>query len=67
MQTNTRPWRKSSHSHLGGTDGFDCVELAPLRGGARGIRDSKQGDRGQVIQLSRQGLRSLLGAVSRTM
>ncbi|WP_329086799.1 DUF397 domain-containing protein [Streptosporangium sp. NBC_01469] len=31
-------WRKST---LSGSDGSDCVEVANLSGGHRGIRDSK--------------------------
>ncbi|GAA4524000.1 MULTISPECIES: DUF397 domain-containing protein [Nonomuraea] len=35
---NRATWRKSSRS---GPDGGDCVEVAELSGGRRGVRDSK--------------------------
>ncbi|MEU9887578.1 DUF397 domain-containing protein [Sphaerisporangium sp. NPDC051011] len=35
----TAKWRKSSWS---GPDGGNCVEVAELAGGRRGVRDSKQ-------------------------
>jgi hypothetical protein len=35
--TNTRTWRKSTHS---GNSGGDCVEVAPLTTSV-GVRDSK--------------------------
>ncbi|GGO66334.1 DUF397 domain-containing protein [Nonomuraea cavernae] len=37
-ELDTAIWRKSSHS---GPDGGNCVEVAELSGGRRGVRDSK--------------------------
>lgn len=37
-EITTATWRKSSRS---GPDGGDCVEVAELSGGRRGVRDSK--------------------------
>lgn len=44
-------WRKSSYSS-GETNGNDCVEIAPLPGGGWGIRDSKTGADGEIMELS---------------
>lgn len=38
QELSTAAWRKST---LSGPDGGDCVEVAELSGGHRGIRDSK--------------------------
>lgn len=38
QELNTATWRKSP---LSGPDGGDCVEVAELSGGHRGVRDSK--------------------------
>ncbi|MGN9837945.1 DUF397 domain-containing protein [Nonomuraea sp. H19] len=37
-ELNTATWRKSTRS---GPDGGNCVEVAELSGGRRGVRDSK--------------------------
>lgn len=37
-QSNQLAWRKSSYSSA---EGSDCVEVASLPGGGRGVRDSK--------------------------
>ncbi|GAA3124993.1 DUF397 domain-containing protein [Streptosporangium carneum] len=37
-EVDTATWRKST---LSGSDGGDCVEVATLTGGHRGVRDSK--------------------------
>jgi hypothetical protein len=52
-------WRKSSRS---GGNGGDCVELAVLGGGKRGIRDSKDPGLGHLI-LSRAALQALVAEV----
>ncbi|MFF5212413.1 DUF397 domain-containing protein [Streptosporangium sp. NPDC000396] len=38
QELRTATWRKS---HLSGGDGGNCVEVAELSGGRRGVRDSK--------------------------
>ncbi|MFD8527285.1 DUF397 domain-containing protein [Streptosporangium canum] len=38
QELNTVAWRKSTRS---GPDGGNCVEVAELSGGRRGVRDSK--------------------------
>jgi hypothetical protein len=38
QELGTAKWRKSSFS---GSDGSNCVEVAPLAGGRRAVRDSK--------------------------
>ncbi|MEU0481490.1 DUF397 domain-containing protein [Streptosporangium sp. NPDC006013] len=38
QELNTAVWRKSS---LSGPDGGNCVEVAELSGGRKGVRDSK--------------------------
>jgi Domain of unknown function (DUF397) len=38
QELNTAVWRKSS---LSGPDGGNCVEIAELSGGRKGVRDSK--------------------------
>jgi hypothetical protein len=42
----TRTWRKSSFSS---DNGGDCVELADLRGGEVGLRDSKHPEQGHLV------------------
>ncbi|WP_248961077.1 DUF397 domain-containing protein [Sphaerisporangium perillae] len=44
-------WRKSSRS---GPDGGECVEVAHLAGGRRGVRDSKN-PAGPVLVFARSG------------
>ncbi|GII81954.1 hypothetical protein Sru01_69360 [Sphaerisporangium rufum] len=39
-------WRKSSYS---GPDGGECVEVAELSGGRRGLRDSKEPGRPALV------------------
>lgn len=55
----TGPWRKSRNSQSAN----QCVELAPLRGGGTGIRDSKQDGRGPVLVLTGCAWRQVLGAI----
>ncbi|MEU4235660.1 DUF397 domain-containing protein [Nonomuraea sp. NPDC026600] len=38
QELSTATWRKSTRS---GSDGGNCVEVAELSGGHRGVRDSK--------------------------
>ncbi|GAA3214245.1 DUF397 domain-containing protein [Nonomuraea helvata] len=38
QELSTATWRKSTQS---GSDGGNCVEVAELSGGHRGVRDSK--------------------------
>ena len=38
QELSTATWRKST---LSGSDGGNCVEIANLSGGYRGVRDSK--------------------------
>ncbi|MGI8331843.1 DUF397 domain-containing protein [Actinomadura scrupuli] len=52
-------WRKSSHSS---DDYGQCVELAAVAG-VIGVRDSKQGDGGPVLEFSRVELSAFLHAV----
>jgi hypothetical protein len=52
-------WRKSSHS---GDDYGQCVELAAVSG-MIGIRDSKQGGDGPVLEFSRAEMSTFLGAL----
>jgi hypothetical protein len=50
MNLNNEPatatWRKSSHS---GSNGGNCVEVAPLSGARVAVRDSKQYGQGPVL------------------
>lgn len=48
-------WRKSSFSGSGGKEGGECVEVASLKDGRVGIRDSKCPE-GDVILLSRSAM-----------
>jgi hypothetical protein len=59
--TNTSDWRKSSHSHLGGTDGFDCVEAGRAQQ-LVALRDTKDRDRG-MITVSRGAFSQLLAGL----
>jgi hypothetical protein len=52
-------WRKSSHSR---DDYGQCVELAAVPG-VIGVRDSKQGDGGPVLEFSRTELSEFLCAM----
>ncbi|MEU5881998.1 DUF397 domain-containing protein [Spirillospora sp. NPDC047279] len=57
MNPSERPrWRKSSHS---GGDHGNCVELATLRAGRIGMRDSKDPD-GGVLTFTRADVAALL-------
>ena len=51
----TSDWRKSTYSHDNG-----CVELAQLRPGVVGIRDSKLGAASPVIEVSADMLADML-------
>jgi Domain of unknown function (DUF397) len=51
-------WRRSSWSATNG----NCVEVAPLRGGRVGVRDSKD-PRGPVLAFPRDAWQSFLTAV----
>lgn len=61
-QTKTTPWRKSSHSNSQG----NCVELAGhlIEGeNVMGVRDSKQGEAGDVLIFSRKAFTQFLHSI----
>lgn len=55
-------WRKSSYSHLGGTDQGNCVELGGTQD-AVCIRDTKQQGRGPILTFSRGEFARLVNGI----
>ncbi|MFD0857184.1 DUF397 domain-containing protein [Actinomadura adrarensis] len=51
-------WRKSSFC-----SNDSCVELARLAAGRLGVRDTKRGTAGPVLQFSQQEMRALIEAI----
>lgn len=49
MTAQFTPWRKSRHSEPNGS----CVELARSSKGTIGVRDSKAGGSGPILEFSR--------------
>lgn len=62
---NGLKWRKSSYS-TGEGNGNDCVEVAPLPGGGWGIRDSKAGEDGDVLELRPEAFTAFRTAATTT-
>ncbi|GAA2854892.1 DUF397 domain-containing protein [Streptosporangium fragile] len=58
-ELRTAPWIKSSRS---GSNGGNCVEVASLSGGRRGVRDSKD-PHGPVLVFGPGEWNAFLGAV----
>jgi hypothetical protein len=56
-------WRKSSRS--GGNDGGDCVEVAVAGDKTVGVRDSKAGNAGAVLEFTSPTWQRFIGAVRR--
>jgi len=52
-------WAKSSYSANSG----DCVEVAPLPGGGRAVRDSKDPD-GPVLRFTAQEWTAFIGRIT---
>ncbi|WP_075022092.1 DUF397 domain-containing protein [Actinomadura madurae] len=59
MKTQYSGWHKSSHSAPDG----DCVEVGRSLRGTVGVRDSKRGDGGDVLEFSGREWASFLQAV----
>lgn len=53
-------WRKSSFS---GGNGGDCVEIAALSTGRRGVRDSKLGKESPVLSVPPESMAALLEGI----
>ncbi|MEV4574745.1 DUF397 domain-containing protein [Nonomuraea jabiensis] len=51
QELNAATWRKSTRS---GPDGGNCVEVAELSGGRRGVRDSKNPTGPALVFTSRE-------------
>jgi Domain of unknown function (DUF397). len=55
-------WRRSSYT---GSNGGNCVEVAPLPGARVAVRDSKQNGQGPVLILNSQQWSALIGGIAR--
>ncbi|MFG2000297.1 DUF397 domain-containing protein [Spirillospora sp. NPDC048911] len=59
MSTQHPIWRKSRHSEADG----NCVEVSRAISGMIGVRDSKRGDAGPILELTRAEWAAFLRSV----
>ncbi|WP_433334535.1 DUF397 domain-containing protein [Spirillospora sp. CA-294931] len=62
MSTRYLTWRKSRRSEAGS----ECVEVSRSLHGSIGVRDSKQGETGPIIELTQAGWVALIRSVRST-